>query len=52
VAPVVRDLYSPSSQNLIKKALPEIAVNSQGQLNPFSLIVGSSATPTAHRNIN
>jgi len=29
-APVVRGLYCPSSQNLIKKALHEITVNSQG----------------------
>jgi len=28
--PVVRGLYYPSSQNLIKKALHEITVNSQG----------------------
>jgi len=28
-APVVRGLYYPSSQNLIKKALHEITVNSQ-----------------------
>jgi len=29
-APVIRGLYCPSSQNLAKKALHEITVNSQG----------------------
>jgi len=50
-APVVRSLYCPFSQNRFKKALLKITVNSQGQLNLFSLIVGSSVTPMAHHNI-
>jgi len=47
-APVVRGLYWPFSQNLVKKALHEITVNSQGPLNPFSPIVGSLATSQRH----
>jgi len=47
-APVVRGLYCPSSQILIEKTLHEITVNSQGQLNRFSLTVGSSVTPQRH----
>ena len=46
--PVVRGLYCLSSQNLMKKALYEITVNSQGQLNPFSPMIGSSVTPQRH----
>jgi len=38
----------PSSQNLIKIFLHEIAVNSQCYLNPFSRIVGFSVTPQLH----
>ena len=45
---VVRGIYCPSSQNVIKKALLEITVNSQGELNAFSRIVGSSVTPQLH----
>jgi len=38
-APVVRGLYCPSPQNLIKKALHEITVNNQGSLNLFFLLL-------------
>jgi len=47
-APVVFGLYCPSSQNLIKKILHELTVNSQGWLNPFSRIVGFSVTRQLH----
>jgi len=46
--PVVRDFYGPSTQNLMKKALYEITVNSQGWLNPFSHTFRSLATPQRH----
>ena len=47
-APVVLDLYCPSSQSLIKMTLHEITVYNQDSLNPFSLILGSSVTPQRH----
>jgi len=47
-APVVSGLYCPSSQNLMKKALPEITANNQGKLNPLSRVVGSPVTPQWH----
>jgi len=42
---VIRGSHCPSSQNLIKKALHEITVNSQGWPNLFSRIFVSSVTP-------
>jgi len=33
---------------VVKKALHEITVNSQGYLDPFSRIVGFSVTPQRH----
>jgi len=44
---VFRGLYCPSA-NLMNKALHEITANSQGSLNPFSLIVGSLVTSQRH----
>jgi len=43
-----RGLYCPSFQNLIKKALHEITVNSQSLLNLFAPIVPSSAVLQRH----
>jgi len=52
-APIFRSLYCTSSQNLIKKALPEITANSQGLLKSlFSYRWFLSYAPTAHHNIN
>jgi len=44
---VFRGLFCPSSENLMKKALHEITANSQGLLNPCS-IVCSLVTPQLH----
>jgi len=50
-APVVDDLYCPSSQNLIKKALHEITEYSQLAWFFFSCRWFLSNAPTAHRII-
>jgi len=49
---IVRSLCCPYTDKNLIKFLHEITVNSQGQLNPYSSIVRSLATPpTAHHYI-
>jgi len=43
-APVVRGLYCHSAQDLMKKVLHDVTVNSKGWLNLLSRIIGSSVT--------
>jgi len=46
--PVLRGLFCPSTQNLIRKALFEVTAISQSKLNLFSPIVRSLATLQQH----
>jgi len=46
--PVVRGLYYHPTNNLIKKNLHEVTVNSQRQLDPFFPIVKSLAKSQRH----
>jgi len=48
IGPVVRGSYCFPTQNLMKKALHEITLNSQTKLNLFSPIVPSLATLQRH----